>query len=282
MSDTDALQPTVDFLRRHAPFAQMGTAELQSLAARAKLAFFARGEVITAPEQGPAEYFYIIKQGRVRGETGGDGEAWELVTGESFPIGALLGHRPVRTRHRAVEDTFCFELPRSEFDRLREASPVFGDFCARRLASLLDQALRRGAPASGTPASSPLGTPLGELIATQAVIAPASTALRDALAELEHDRLEVGVVPDGVEVRRDPGRGLVHLARGLALQVCEQGVGVDDSGCHRVVRDHDAAAGDLGHYGLERLAVAVFLVVDQHGVEGAVVPFDRLQGVTEF
>ncbi|MFP4131181.1 MAG: putative nucleotidyltransferase substrate binding domain-containing protein [Thiohalospira sp.] len=199
MSETDALQPTLDFLRRHAPFAEMGTAELQRLAAKAKLAFFARGEVITAPEQGPAEFLYIIKQGRVRGETGSDGEAWELVTGESFPIGALLGHRPVRTRHRAVEDTFCFELPRSEFDRLREASPVFGDFCARRLASLLDQALRRGAPASGTPASSPLATALGDLTPTPAVITASTTPLRDALAELEARDAEAIAVtdPDG-------------------------------------------------------------------------------------
>ena len=143
MTETDPLQPTVDFLRRHAPFDDMSGADLRWLARRLKLTFFPRGEQLTDPEQGEAQLFYIIKQGRVRGETGGDAEAWELVTGESFPIGALLSRRPVRTRHRAVEDTFCFELTRDDFDTLRERSPLFQDFCARRLANLLDQALRQ-------------------------------------------------------------------------------------------------------------------------------------------
>src|SRR3990172_8602689 len=67
--------------------------------------------------------------------------AWELVTGECFPIGALLAERPVHTVHRAVKDTFCFELDRKDFRKLLDESTVFHNFCPRRLASLLDRAL---------------------------------------------------------------------------------------------------------------------------------------------
>src|SRR5690606_3347253 len=129
-----------------APFDQMAPAHLEFLAKRLKLGFYAKDSVITEPANGPAKRFYIIKQGRVCGETETGGlpeeSAWELVAGECFPIGALLARRPARTIHRAADDTFCFELERGDFEKLLLQSPVFHDFCTRRLANLLDQALR--------------------------------------------------------------------------------------------------------------------------------------------
>jgi len=137
------LAPVTEFLVRHAPFDRMAASHLDFLARRSQLAFYAKGEAITDPAQGTAERFYIIKQGRVRGEVepGGDHDAWELHAGECFPIGALLANRPVRMAQRAVEDTFCFELTRADFDTLYADSPEFRDFCSRRLASMLDRTL---------------------------------------------------------------------------------------------------------------------------------------------
>ena len=65
----NALAPVTDFLRSHAPFDQMAPAHLEYMAKRLKLGFYARGEVICAPKDGPAKRFFIIKQGRVRGES---------------------------------------------------------------------------------------------------------------------------------------------------------------------------------------------------------------------
>lgn len=141
------LTPVLEFLRLHAPFNQLAAEHLDFLASHLTLAFYAKGESIAEPDRGRADTFYVIKQGRVRGEAQqheGDAEegAWELVGGECFPLGALLANRPVRTVHRAVEDSFCFELERKDFDTLLAASPEFHDFCTRRLANLLDLTLR--------------------------------------------------------------------------------------------------------------------------------------------
>ena len=140
-----ALKPVDAFLRNHAPFDHMAEDDVYYLASQLKLSFFATGEAIAGPEQGPADRLFIIKQGRIRGESSNGDEdkkgAWELVGGETFPIGALLARRPVSTVHRAVEDTFVFELAQDAFDTLISRSPEFQDFCTRRLASLLDQAL---------------------------------------------------------------------------------------------------------------------------------------------
>ena len=166
----DALDTTREFLNMHAPFDQIEPDALEFLLPRLETRFYASGERITDPDSGPAQRFFIIRQGRVRGETPSEdeqisGKAWELVPGESFPIGALLGRRPVHTVHRALEDTICLELSVEDFDRLRARSQVFSDFCSRRLASLLERVhqglLTRNLGGGG---SGQLNTPWGPVL----------------------------------------------------------------------------------------------------------------------
>jgi len=200
----NALTPVIEFLLRHAPFDRMAPAHLEFLAKHLKLGFYVNGEVITDPSHGAADRFYIIKQGRVRGETrdeqgpAEDG-AWELVVGECFPIGALLAHRPVHTLHRAVQDTFCFELEREEFEKLLSLSPAFHDFCTRRLANLLDQALQGVQMNIATRISAgeaSLVAPLYSLIRRPPVTCRPHTPIRDALQAMNAERVGSIVVTD--------------------------------------------------------------------------------------
>jgi CBS domain-containing protein len=210
-----SLQSVLDFLRRHAPFNQMAESHQDFLAKRLKLAFFSKDEVITGPDEGVASRFYIIKQGRVRGETR-DGHtaedgAWELVTGESFPIGALMAKRPARTVHRAVDDTFVYELERDDFQQLLSKSPVFNDFCTRRLANLLDTAMRemRAASAHDVTGDSSLNTRLRGLLPPNRISCRAGTPIREALEQMEQaQRRSIAIVdeqqrPIGILTLRD-------------------------------------------------------------------------------
>ncbi|MCH8506962.1 MAG: prohead protease, partial [Ectothiorhodospiraceae bacterium] len=104
------LSSVLDFLRRHAPFADMDAEHLDFLARRLKPAFYSRNDKITDPDDGPARCLYIIRQGRVRGEAPaqGDrlaGDVWELVAGECFPVGALLSRPPGPPRGPGAPDT---------------------------------------------------------------------------------------------------------------------------------------------------------------------------------
>lgn len=208
------LAPILEFLQQHAPFAQMAQAHQEYLAKRLKLGFYARGEAVTGPDDGPAHRFYIIKQGRIHGDLGEDvpetESAWELITGESFPIGALLSRRPVRTINRAAEDTFCFELERDDFDKLLQQSPVFRDFCTRRLASLLDSALRTVQANSATRASSDisLSSPLSSLIQRAPISCTANTPVGDALAIMAREHIGSMIVTD--EAHRPIGMFTLH------------------------------------------------------------------------
>jgi CBS domain-containing protein len=201
-TESPALAPVLQFLRRHAPFDQMAAGHLEFLSRHLKLAFYTRGEVVLGPEEQAPGRFYIVKQGRVRGEAPSeqpvaDEGAWELVAGECFPVGALLARRPVRTVTRAVEDSFCFELDRTHFDQLLARSPVFNDFCTRRLASLLDLALRGAQASSATSVSGDsLGAPLRTLVRRVPVTCTRDTPIGTALTCMERERIGSIVIAD--------------------------------------------------------------------------------------
>jgi CBS domain-containing protein len=223
------LLPVLEFLRRHAPFDQMSPEHLDFLAKRLKLTFYAQDEKITDPEGGPASRFYIIKQGRVRGETPSEdeqvsGNAWELIPGECFPIGALLSRRPVRTVHRAAEDTFCFELERDDFNQLLKLSEAFNDFCTRRLASLLDQVHRQvqASAATGLGGDTSLNITLGERLRREPVTCLGDTPVRDALQAMKDENVGSIIVTDAD--RRPIG---VFTLRDLLTRVSLPGHGLD-------------------------------------------------------
>jgi len=135
---------TMTFLLAYPPFNQMETNHLAYLVEHCQLRFFAQGDSIISPHQGPVEYFHIVKQGLVRGERLLAGQempetTFEISVGECFPLAALIGERETRTEHLAGEDTFCLILPRTEFVKLFGLSACFRDFALRGVSSLLDQ-----------------------------------------------------------------------------------------------------------------------------------------------
>lgn len=198
----DALDSTREFLGAHAPFDQLEADALEFLLPRLESRFYARGARITDPEGGPAQRFHIIRQGRIRGESPSEdeqlsGKAWELIPGECFPIGALLGRRAVHTVHRAAEDTVCLELSLEDFDRLRGRSRVFNDFCTRRLANLLDR-LQQGMDtlSARDSGAGQLNTPLALRIARGPVVCRPDTHLREVLTQMRDERVGSVVATD--------------------------------------------------------------------------------------
>ena len=164
------IQGTMEFLQKYPPFNQMESAHLAFLVEHCLLRFYAAGESIIKPQDGPVEHFYIVKQGRVVGERPhsarrGTETTFEIASGECFPLAALLGERATRTEHLAGEDTFCLLLGKSVFVKLFALSNPFRDFALRGVSSLLDQVNQqvqlRAAETLGAQYS--LDTRLGEL-----------------------------------------------------------------------------------------------------------------------
>jgi len=182
-------------LQHHAPFAQMSAAHVQQFLAAAEQAYYAPGELLLAPEQGPVQALFYIRQGAVSAQRGiaeaTGGLHYEA--GECFPIGALLGQRAVTARYSAQADTFCLLLPAAQVQALARVSAPFADFLNRRVAQFLALSRRalQVAYSSQTLAEQSLETPLGELVRSKAApvwVSPA-TPLREALGLMHQRRI---------------------------------------------------------------------------------------------
>ncbi|WP_068824677.1 putative nucleotidyltransferase substrate binding domain-containing protein [Pseudomonas sp. BMS12] len=201
---------TMEFLRKYPPFNQMDSARLAFLVEHCQLRFYAAGETIIAPEDGPVQYFYIVKQGLVVGERphsakGGSETTFEIASGECFPLAALLGERATRTAHLAGEDTFCLLLGKEAFVRLFAQCTAFRDFALRGVSSLLDQVNQqvqmRAAENLGAQYS--LDTSLRELAMQRPVGCPPETSLRDAVRQMHEQHVGSIVIVD--ETQRPQG-----------------------------------------------------------------------------
>ncbi|MGM7281042.1 DUF294 nucleotidyltransferase-like domain-containing protein [Pseudomonas guariconensis] len=197
------IQGTLQFLQRFPPFNQMEPSHLAYLVEQCQLRFYASGESIIKPADGPVEHFYIVKQGRVVGERQhvtkpGMETTFEIASGECFPLAALLGERATRTEHLAGEDTFCLQLDKSAFIRVFSLSEPFRDFALRGVSSLLDQVnqqvRQRAVETLGTQYS--LNTPLGELAMRHPVVCTPDTPLREAVGLMHEQQVGSIVIVD--------------------------------------------------------------------------------------
>jgi CBS domain-containing protein len=198
---TGVADATIKQLRRHAPFDRMDMAHMEFMAAQLKPAYFPNDAVIVAPEHGPPQYLYVIKQGAVMaGRVADDpGSGLAFHEGECFPLGAILTDRPVSNAYHSTQDTFCFLLPVATFHELLQRSPPFHSFCTQRIAHLLQQAL--GSLHTGNILSAngqqPLAGSLHKLLRRAAVTCHESTSVRDALAIMQRKGIGSLVVVDG-------------------------------------------------------------------------------------
>lgn len=197
---------TMEFLQKYPPFNQMDVAQLAFLVENCQLRFYAEGETIIKPADGPVEHFYIVKQGRVHGERPhsarrGTETTFEITTGECFPLAALLGERATRTEHLAAEDSFCLLLNKPAFVRLFSLSAPFRDFALRGVSSLLDQVNQqvqmRAVETLGSQYS--LDTRLGQLAVRQPISCGPQLSTREAVRLMHEQHVGSIVIVDNQE-----------------------------------------------------------------------------------
>jgi CBS domain-containing protein len=177
----------------------MAPEHLEFLAARLKLRYFAAETAILEPAMGPPRSIYVIKQGAVIvGSAQRGGPELALQEGECFPLGAMVAGRPVTGSYRASHDTFCYELDVDGFRELVRMSTVFHDFCTRRIAHLLEQALvnLQSDIAINTGQRLPLERTLDQIVLRPPVTCPATTPVRAVLETMQREGIGSMLVTD--------------------------------------------------------------------------------------
>jgi len=263
-------------LKPHAPFSAMSEGDLDRVVRASRLKYFAPGETILAPATDRPAHCYVIRQGTVRGErpvdSGGAAALWELSAGEMFPLGALLGRRGVTSVYRATQDTFCLAFPAATFDALIEASPVFQDFCMRRLAHLLDlsRARLQAEYAATATEQRGLATPLGELPRQAPIVCGPDAPLGETLRTMATQRIgsmpivDADAKPLGIFTLQDVIARVVLAQRALTAPMR------DVMSAPAVTLPVAATAGDAALV-MARLGIRHVVVVDAVGKVAGVV-----------
>lgn len=188
------------FLQRHAPFDRMDGAALDALVPRLKLAYFARDTQLLSARTGPVPALYIVQRGAIgsRPDSPHADPEPTLGPGNVFPVGALSAGGATTKIFTALQDSFCFVLPRAEFVALRAESPEFDHYCAdavtetlkQSLASLQSQYTQRLADEQA------YSRTLAELIRKEPVSCPVGASLRDALQRMAEANVRTIVAVD--------------------------------------------------------------------------------------
>lgn len=223
------IRAIMTFLRQHTPFSHMDETHLAYFAEHAELRFFADGDVVLTPDDGPVQRFHVVKQGRIRGEReSGKGGAvqttFEISQGECFPLAALVGERPTRTLHRAAGDTFSLSIDKPTFVKLLSDSEPFRDFCLRGVSSLLEQVNQRiqsGAMASISSSNS-LDTPLERYAIRNPIVCSPDLPVRKAVARMHENNVGSIIITD--DERHPVG---IFTLRDLRTMVAEEKAPLD-------------------------------------------------------
>jgi CBS domain-containing protein len=205
---------TIQDLRRHAPFDRMEPTCLDWLVARLAVVYFAPEAVVLQPGTAPPGHLYIVKQGGVLGfdpDLPDLGKPrFRVSPGECFPLGALVGQRPVTSAYRAAGDTFCYRLPAADLPELMARSPAFRQFATQRLGSLLALSRRNAHVDQAVSLSrQPLDRPVRDLLQRPVVSCERGTPLRVALETMRRERVgsilvtAADGVPAGIFTLRD-------------------------------------------------------------------------------
>jgi CBS domain-containing protein len=189
-------------LTRHAPFSEIPLNDLDCLLEGCSETYFAPGEVIVRPEDGPPPFLYYVEKGSTVGRKGLADlttTGFQYEAGEMFPVNAFLARRAVTATYSAREDTFCLMFTPGSVQALASKSPVFSDYLTRRTLQFLDLSRKaiQAAYSTQTLAEQTLHKPLRDVCHIEPFSCSASTPLRQVLEVMHEHRIGSMIVVDG-------------------------------------------------------------------------------------
>jgi CBS domain-containing protein len=129
-----------DELQRFAPFAQMAAADVEAFVCLARQTYYAPGETLLQPADGPVTRLLFLRRGSVAGgpqSPDAAGSGFHLEAGDLFPVAAWLARRAVSAPYSALDDCFCLEVPTEAMHELAARSAVLADYLNGRVQHVL-------------------------------------------------------------------------------------------------------------------------------------------------
>ncbi len=186
--------------RQHAPFDAMAQPALEQLLLAAEQVYFAPGERILHPEDGPAHVLFVVKSGLVSAEHGLAELAggWQYEAGDCFPMAALMNERAVTATYSAEADVFAWRIPDQVVRDVARQSPPFAAHLSERVLQLLALAGKEHArhASAAALAEQSMERPLGDLMRKKVLCVSPDMPLELALRAMAQRRVGSVMVVD--------------------------------------------------------------------------------------
>ncbi|AVZ39655.1 MULTISPECIES: putative nucleotidyltransferase substrate binding domain-containing protein [unclassified Dietzia] len=185
-----------DFLARCAPFDELTVDQLDRIPAQLSQRYHRRGTIIL--DAGARnDTLHLIRSGAVE-VCDPDGALLDARgEGDCFGYSSLASGGPSRYRMVAVADTLLLEMPREVLDSLLTEHPQLSRFFGERSERIRQDLASARLEAAGGDA---LGTPVGELLARDAVTTGPDTTIRDAARLMTERRVSALLVVEAGRV----------------------------------------------------------------------------------
>ncbi len=181
----------------------MATEALTSLVTAAEQVYFAPGEVILSPQQGPVQALFVVKSGCVSGQQGlaeldKPGIGWQYEAGDCFPMAALMQGRAVTATYAAETDVFAWRVPVATVRAVAQTSPPLAAHLSERVLQLIGLAQREQVKQAthAALAQQAMERPLGELMRKKVLTIGPDTPLELALRAMAQRRVGSVMVVD--------------------------------------------------------------------------------------
>ena len=118
----------------------MAVADVEAFVLLARQTYYAPGETLLQPADGPVARLLFLRRGSVAGgpqSPDAAGSGFHLEAGDLFPVAAWLARRAVSAPYAAIDDCFCLELPAEAVHELAARSAVLADFLHGRVQHVL-------------------------------------------------------------------------------------------------------------------------------------------------
>jgi CBS domain-containing protein len=179
----------------------MADDDVAAFVAAARQTYYAPGEIVASPADGPAPRLVFIRRGAVSAR-GGVADLSEggmhYDEGDLFPAAAIAAARAVSATYEAVDDLFCLEISAETARALAARSAVWADFLAKRAQRLLElsRAALQAEQGAQALAEHSLESPLANLPRKAPVSCAPGTPLVEVLKQMHTQRVGSVLVVD--------------------------------------------------------------------------------------
>ncbi len=200
------LSQQLQLWRQSPPFDAMAEPALTRLVLGAEQRYFAPGEILLEPADGPARQLHVVKSGLVVARHGladlePSGLGWQYELGDCFPMAALMNERAVTATYSAETDVFVWVLPAALVREVANESPPLAAHLSERVLQLLqlagrEQSRQAALNAHQALAEQAMEKPLGELMRPDPLAVGPDTPLELALRAMAQRRVGSCLVVD--------------------------------------------------------------------------------------